>query len=202
MVSVYPPKSDLPPPPSPYRGRFFFITGLAVVAILVYSGTAWLWLRPAIYKELVNKYAGAYGFDPLLVMSIIRVESSFARSAHSPRGAMGLMQLLPTTAREIAPEVGRNNFQDEDLHDPEINVQLGVHYLYRLQHLFPEDDVALLAAYNAGPGITQQWRKGKPVLDLADIPYKETRRFVRRVQVTYTFLKSLQRWKHLFGING
>jgi len=60
--------------------------------------------------------------------------------------------------------------------------------------------VAVLAAYNAGPGITQQWRKGKPALDPGDIAYPETRRFVQQVQMTYSMLKSMQRWKHLFGI--
>src|SRR5687767_10821712 len=97
-----------------------------------------------------------------------------ARSAYWRRGAGAVRQLLPSTAREIAPEVGRDHFQDEDLRDPKVNVQLGVHYLARLQRMFPEDEVAVLAAYNAGPGITQQWRKGKPALDPADIPYKET----------------------------
>ncbi len=139
--------------------------------------------------------------DPLWVMSVIRVESRFAASARSPRGAVGLMQLLPPTAREIAPEIGMVNFKDENLWDPETNIHLGVHYLSKLQRQFPDDDIAVLAAYNAGPGITQQWRKKKPVLDRVDIAYPETRRFVEQVEVTYTFLKFLQRWKHLFGID-
>jgi len=78
---------------------------------------------------------------------------------------------------------------------------LGFHYLAKLQHLFPDDEIAVLAAYNAGPGITQQWRKGKPTLEIDDIAYPETRRFVQQVQTTYTVLKTLQRWKRLFGID-
>ena len=66
--------------------------------------------------------------------------------------------------------------------------------------MFPEDDIAVLAAYNAGPGVTREWRKGKPALDVGDIAYLETRRFVRRVDRTYGVLKILQGWKHLFGI--
>jgi soluble lytic murein transglycosylase len=109
------------------------------------------------------------------------------------------MQLMPSTARDIAPEIGLTPFREDDLKDPDINLHLGFQYLSKLQHLFPDDDVAVLAAYNAGPGITQQWRQGKPVLDLSDIPYVETRHFVEQVQSTYAFLKAVQRWKTLFG---
>jgi soluble lytic murein transglycosylase len=174
---------------------------LAVVLTLIYSGAVWLLLRPVIYKPIINKYAGYYKFDPLWVMALIRVESRFARTAQSHRGAVGLMQLLPPTARELAGEVGLPDFKDEDLMDPDINLHLGFHYLAKLQRQFPDDEVAVLAAYNAGPRVTQEWRASKPTLDISDIPYPETRRFVRQVQVTYTFLKSLQRWKHLFGID-
>jgi soluble lytic murein transglycosylase len=174
---------------------------LLAAGVLIYSGTAWLWLRPALHKTLINKYAGEYKFDPLWVMSIIRVESRFAPSAQSSRGAVGLMQLLPSTARELAPEIGLGHFKDEDLKDPDTNLHLGFQYLAKLKHEFPDDEVAVLAAYNAGPRITQQWRKGKPVLEMDDIPYPETRRFVQQVQYTYTILKALQRWKRLFGID-
>jgi soluble lytic murein transglycosylase len=182
------------------KWSLYVLAALLGVGVLVYSGNAWLWLRPALQKPLINKYAGEYKFDPLWVMSIIRVESRFAVRAHSSRGAVGLMQLLPSTARDIAPEIGLPHFNDDDLKDPNVNLHLGFHYLAKLRRWFPDDDIAVLAAYNAGPGITQQWRKGKPMLEIGDIEYPETRRFVRQVQVTYTFLKSLQRWKHLFGI--
>jgi soluble lytic murein transglycosylase len=88
-----------------------------------------------------------------------------------------------------------------DLKEPDTNLHIGIYYLTKLQQLFPDDDMAVLAAYNAGPGITQQWRQGKPTIDLSDIAYPETRRFVRRVDQTYGFLKILQGWKHLFGIS-
>ena len=181
--------------------RTALLAMIGLAAAVIYSGTAWFWLRPALHKPLINKYAGEYKFDPLWVMALIRVESRFAAHAQSSRGAVGLMQLLPSTAREIAPEVGLNHFKDEDLKDPDINLHLGFHYLAKLQHEFPDDEVAVLAAYNAGPGITQQWRKGKPTLDVNDIPYGETSRFVRQVQSTYHVLKALQRWKRLFGID-
>lgn len=183
------------------RAAFVFGAGLILIFAFIYSGTAWVWFRPVVHKPLINKYAGEYKFDPLWVMAIIKVESGFSPWAHSHRGAVGLMQLLPSTAREIAPEVGLTHFQDQDLKNPDINLHLGFYYLSKLKRLFPEDDVALLAAYNAGPGITQQWRKGKPTLDLEDIAYPETRRFIQQVERTYFYLKVIQQWKHLLGID-
>ncbi|HVO32842.1 MAG TPA: lytic transglycosylase domain-containing protein, partial [Elusimicrobiota bacterium] len=144
---------------------------------------------------------GEYKIDPLWVMAVIKVESGFASSARSSRGAVGLMQLLPSTARQLAGEVGMADVQDGDLEKPDINLHLGIYYLSKLQTIFPDDDIAVLAAYNAGPSITREWRKGKPALDFDDIPYGETRRFVRRVDQTFGFLKMIQGWKHIFGIS-
>lgn len=192
-----------PMPALPGSRRWMWILGTAVLIgtlWFVYSGTAWMWFRPAVHKPLINKYAGEYKFDPLWVMAVIKVESSFVAHAQSHRGAIGLMQLLPSTARELAPEIGMTTFQDADLIKPDINLHLGVHYLSKLSHLFPGDDIAVLAAYNAGPGITREWLKGKPALEIGDIPYPETRQFVRNVDRTYGFLKMIQGWKHLLGI--
>jgi soluble lytic murein transglycosylase len=150
---------------------------------------------------MINKYATEYHFDPLWVMSVIKVESRFAPWAQSSRGAIGLMQLLPSTAKDIAPEIGINNFQEQDLRKPDVNLHLGVYYLSKLERMFPDDDNAILAAYNAGPGVTQQWRRGKPVLDIEDIAYPETHRFVLNVQQTYRFLKMIQGWKRWFGMD-
>ena len=168
--------------------------------VLVYSGTAWIWFRPVLHKPLINKYAGVYKCDPLWVMAIIKVESGFLPRAQSPRGALGLMQILPSTARDIAPEIGLVLPADEDLKNPDINLHLGVYYLSKLEQMFPEDDNAVLAAYNAGPGITREWLKGKPVLEIEDIAYPETRRFVRQVDRTFGFLKMIQGWKYLLGM--
>jgi soluble lytic murein transglycosylase-like protein len=77
---------------------------------------------------------------------------------------------------------------------------VGVHYLANLERLYPNDDIAVLAAWNAGPGITKQWLKGKPYLELEDIEYSETRKFVRHVDQTFGYLKIIQGWKHLFGM--
>lgn len=193
-------------PPKKNPRRFFhwglvIVLVFSIIALFVSSGTAWIWFRPVVHKDLINKYSSMYRFDPLWVMAIIKVESGFQTKAESHRGAIGLMQLLPTTARELAPEVGLINFQDEDLRDPDVNVRVGVYYLSKLERMFPEDEISVLAAWNAGPGVTMQWRQGKPALDLQDIPYSETRNFVRRVDRTFGYLKIIQGWRHLFGLH-
>jgi len=170
------------------------------VVFFVYSGAAWIWFRPVLNKHLINKYAGEFKCDPLWVMAIIKVESGFSPTALSPRGAVGLMQLLPSTARDIAPEIGMQFQNDADLMTPDVNLHLGVYYLSKLQQMFPDDEVAVLAAYNAGPGVTSEWRRGKPGLETNDIQYPETRKFVRNVERTYGFLKMVQGWKYLFGM--
>lgn len=182
------------------RARWPVLIAALVLGSFVYSGTAWVWFRPVVHKPVINQYAAQYKFDPLWVMAIIKVESGFEPWARSHRGAVGLMQLLPSTARELAPEIGLTPFVDDDLKNPDINIHLGVYYLSKLERLFPDDDRAVLSAWNAGLGITQQWRKGKPALEPEDIEYRETRRFVRRVDQTYGWLKMVQGWKHLFGM--
>lgn len=179
-----------------------WLLGLSLIALLgfIYTGTAWVWFRPVVHKHIINKYAGEYKLDPLWVMAIIKVESGFKAHAQSPRGAMGLMQVLPSTARELSPELGLTLQSDDDLKDPDINLHIGVYYLTKLQQMFPYDEVAVLSAYNAGPGVTAQWLKGKTMLEVSDIPYGETRKFVKRVEHAYGFLKMIQGWKYLFGM--
>jgi len=192
------------PTPAERTKRRLLGWGIAVVVVtvlaIVYSGTAWVWFRPVVHKTIINKYACEFKIDPLWVMAIIKVESGFWPHARSNRGAVGLMQVLPSTAREIGPEIGVSLQSDDDLKDPDINLHLGVYYLSKLQQLFPFDDVAVLAAYNAGPGVTAQWRKGEPVLEINDISYPETRNFVKSVERTYGVLKMIQGWKYLFGM--
>jgi soluble lytic murein transglycosylase len=187
--------------PRPLRWkRWAALFGVILLGVLAYLFITWVRFGQVLYKPLINKYAGEYKCDPLWVMAIIRVESRFASSARSARGAIGLMQILPSTARDIAPEIGRADFKEEDLKDPDTNLHFGIHYLSKLEKLFPDDETAILAAYNAGPGITQEWRRGKPALDLGDIAYPETRRFVQQVTRTYSLLKVVQRWKERLGL--
>ncbi len=204
MVSIFERELRRHTPAERTKRRVVFWTlGLLLFASLafVYSGAAWLWFRPVVHKQIINQYAGIYKYDPLWVMAIIKVESGFSPRAQSPKGALGLMQLLPSTARDIGPEIGILIQNDDDLKNPDTNLHLGVYYLSKLEQMFPDDENAVLAAYNAGPGVTREWLKGKPFLEINDIAYPETRRFVRNVDRTYGYLKVVQGWTYLFGMN-
>ena len=99
--------------PLRWRGLFLLLTFGALFFVFVYSGLAWIWFRPVLHKPVIDRYATAYRFDPLWVMAIIKVESGFYPHARSNRGAVGLMQLLPSTARDIAPQLGLKNFKSK-----------------------------------------------------------------------------------------
>jgi soluble lytic murein transglycosylase-like protein len=117
--------------------------------------------------EMVEKAARDNHVDPLLVHSIIKVESNYNPYAVSSRGAQGLMQLMPPTARDLGVT---NSF------DPRQNIEAGVRYLKYLQDLYKDDRLAL-AAYNAGPGAVQKYGWIPP--------YPETQNYVNRVGEQY-----------------
>jgi len=121
-------------------------------------------LSGANVSELVANIASRHDVEPLLVDSVIRVESNYNQYAISPKGALGLMQLIPTTARR---------FGVSDTFAPEQNIEGGVRYLKYLMKLYNGDERLALAAYNAGEGAVAKY-KGIP-------PYKETQNYVYQV---------------------
>jgi len=103
------------------------------------------------------------GFEPLLVLAVIEVESRFDAFAVSPVGALGLMQILPSTARAMALELGIEWQGERTLFDPESNVRIGLAYLHQLRERFQHLPTAL-AAYNWGPAaIGRRLRSGDPI---------------------------------------
>lgn len=125
-------------------------------------------LREVPYGVSIVEAAGRHGVDPLLVAAIAQAESGFDPGAVSPRGACGLMQVMPTTARGLGAG---------DLFDPAENLEAGVEYLAYLHRRFDNDPVLVIAGYNAGPGAVKRFR-GVP-------PYGETRRFTNKVLRVY-----------------
>jgi soluble lytic murein transglycosylase-like protein len=119
---------------------------------------------PSRYDEMIEDYADRNGLSPDLVRAVIQVESGFNPYAISPKGAMGLMQLMPATASELGV---RNPFH------PEENIRGGVVYLRRLMDKFDNDVSLALAAYNAGPNAVDRY-DGVP-------PYRETKDYVKKV---------------------
>lgn len=103
------------------------------------------------YSEFVEKYAKENNIDSLLIYAIIKAESNFDDEAVSNKGAMGLMQLMDNTAKEVATNEMMDYESEETLYNPEKNIQIGVKYYADLKEIFGNDMVAL-AAYNAGMG--------------------------------------------------
>lgn len=120
-------------------------------------------LRDTIYNELIASAAAAHGVDPILVQALIQVESNYKPHARSNKGAMGLMQIMPATARE---------YRVRNAYDPKANIDAGIKKLKGLLDKYQVVDLAL-AAYNAGEGAVQKFN-GIP-------PYRETRNYVTRI---------------------
>ncbi len=160
---------------------------LALVALLaVGAGAAWVvhsepeWYErlryPLRYEQIVRGHAENYRLDPALLAAVIYTESKFDADAESPAGAIGLMQLLPDTAQGIAVRTGGKQFILADLYDPEINVRYGSWYLRHLLDRY-EDERLALAAYHAGQGNVDAWRRRS-----RGIVFPETRSYVDKVQ--------------------
>ena len=125
---------------------------------------------PLRYEEIVRGHARNYELEPALLAAVIYQESRFNARAKSESGAIGLMQLLPGTAKGIAVRTGGSRFQVADLYDPEINVRYGSWYLRHLLDKYDDDVNKALAAYNGGQGNVDR-----------GVQYDETRAYVERV---------------------
>jgi len=136
-------------------------------------------LYPRVREQDVLAAARRFGVDPLDVWSIMRRESAFDEEAASSVGAMGLMQLMPPTARENASILGE---KEGDYFEPAKNILLGTHHFSRLLKMFDRIEWAI-AAYNAGQGSVGKWLPQKGTIEewVEDIPFGETREFVRQV---------------------
>lgn len=131
---------------------------------------------PLEYDHIVRGYAEQRNIDPALLAAVIYRESKFDPDARSSSGALGLMQLLPDTAKGIALYTGGGQFVVDDLYDPDINVRYGSFYLRRLLDKYGDVRLAL-AAYNAGQANVDEWvAEGEQ-----EIPFPETREFVDNV---------------------
>ncbi|MEA4811078.1 MAG: transglycosylase SLT domain-containing protein [Anaerolineaceae bacterium] len=145
----------------------------------------------AYYLPWVKQYAERYNVPLLVLFSLIRQESLFQSNAVSSAGAMGLMQLMPSTAAQIASESGwPANFGTNDLQNAYVSLVLGTNYLGRQLIAFKGDTLAALAAYNAGPGSVLRWKAisgSDSDVFLGTIRYLETRTYVRKVAENYEF---------------
>jgi soluble lytic murein transglycosylase len=170
---------------------------LGVVSLLAWRSTAfWDALSPVTHKKQIYQLSGVYKIDPMLLAAIVKTESGFFPYSSSRKGALGLMQMLPETAEQVAAEL-KIDYQDpDDLYREEINLRLGTHYFSGLLKAFDGNLVLALAAYNAGMGKVRSWHLqpyGTDQDQLIDaIPVAETRAYVRQVLKNYRFFKTLQ----------
>lgn len=131
---------------------------------------------PLHYDAIVRGHARNYHLDPALLAAVIYQESKFDPHVRSKSGAIGLMQLLPSTAKGIAIHTGGSKFRTSDLDDPEINVRYGSWYLRHLLDKYGDEQTAL-AAYNAGQNNVDKWRANG-----SGIGFAETRAYVDKVE--------------------
>jgi soluble lytic murein transglycosylase len=166
--------------------------------------TLWWLSWPPAYREAVDavfvKEAAVERFpvEPELVWAIMREESHYQVDARSGVGALGLLQLMPETAAELAREQGLEAFDPGDLFDAKTNIALGAAYLARLLGRFDGRLSAAIASYNAGPSRVATWLRGDAArleddVWVEDIPYDQTRAYVRRVLRSLYIYKTFYR---------
>ena len=152
---------------------------------------------PFQYKDVFLREAEEDGVDPYLTAALARQESAFVPDIRSSANAVGLMQLLPETAEKLARSVGPQEFREELLEVPDVNVHLGTLYLRGLLRQHQGDVTRFLAAYNAGPHRVVRWLKfieaGDPLTFTERIPFAETRNYVKLVR------RNLAVYRQLYG---
>ena len=145
-------------------------------------------LYPIKYKEYVYKYSDELDMDPMLTFAIIKTESNFDKNAESKSGAIGLMQLMESTAKEQAKKMNIQ-YSKEILYNPEQNLRLGLNYFNTLLDYYNQNYILAFAAYNAGIGNVQTWINNGIIKedgsDIENIPFKETNMYVRKILNTY-----------------
>lgn len=158
------------------------VTISLLIAAFIAPLFVWVGLRmafPRPYRDTVERS----GVEVSLVYAIIRAESGYREDAESRAGALGLMQIKPSTAEFICEREGIL-FQAERLNEGEYNIFLGTKYLLYLKERFESEDT-LLAAYNAGEGTVRQWLKNEEFSSdgksLMRIPYPETAAYIKKV---------------------
>ena len=169
------------------RRRWFWIAAAALlgvgVAILVSRVDLERAIReitlPLRHDDIIRQQAADKQLDAALIAAVIYEESKFRDDQRSSAGALGLMQITPQTAQLIAHLSGGTQFVTGDLSNPEINISYGSYYLRHLLDRYNGNEIAALAAYNAGTGNVDRW--GGDALGVDGIGFPETRAYVEDV---------------------
>lgn len=185
------------------RKNFGLISGFFILLLcgLIYfvsqfSSVQKKYIYPYPYQNEISHYSKSYEIDRNLVLAVIKTESNFKKDATSSRGAMGLMQLMPSTAAWIREQMGDADCTLEEFYEPERNIRYGIWYLSELREEFKDNRVLMLAAYNAGRGNVREWihlyNWDMKFNDPDEIPYAETREYVKKV------LKNEEKYQKLY----
>ena len=154
-------------------------------------------LYPRYYAEAVEKYAKLYNVDNYLICAMILEESRYNAQAVSWAGAIGLMQIMPATGRELAQQLKIRRFRTSMLKQPDINIRMGTKYIDYLNSLFDGNPMLVIGAYNGGPGRMKRWVTSKNIKDIdlfvEKITIRETRLHIKKVINSYD---------HYIGIYG
>ncbi len=149
----------------------------------------WEIAYPLAFRELVERHCAKAGIDPDLLQALMREESALDPKALSWAGALGLTQLMPSTAKAVGRRLKIRDITHRRLLEPELNIQIGSAYLGELVKRFRGIEEYALAGYNAGGGAVVRWRRDRPSLELdewvEEIPIAETRGYVKRVLRSY-----------------
>ena len=158
--------------------------------------------HPKDYSDIVEKYAVEYNIPPEVIFAVIKTESGFDPNARSSAGALGLMQMMPSTFEWLTGEEHLNeNLITLKLFDPDVSIRYGTYYLSYLKNkFFTTDEVdwdIIFAAYNGGEGNVAKWLSAPECIDengkLVNIPFPETRSYVSKVN------KALDTYKELYS---
>lgn len=165
----------------------------AAAIIFIRFAAVPLFVYPMRYGEYVEEYSKKYNLKSELIYAVIKTESGFKESAVSSKEAIGLMQIMESTADWI---ISKSDIEAErgEYSEPDINIEMGCWYLRYLLDYFDNEETAL-ASYNAGMGNVGKWLKDKNYskdgIRLEKIPFKETREYVEKVKMTEKIYKLL-----------
>lgn len=174
-----------------------FIIKLFIIIFLV--ELVYLYFIPKKYDDIIDKYSSEYNVDRSLVKAVIFKESRFKETAVSSKGAIGLMQLMPSTALWL---MNKLKIEDYKIESADNNIRLGTYYLSHLMNLMDSDEEHALLAYNAGPENAKRWvnSEGYSKEDMDNyVDFNETRKYVREIKLTKNIISFMDKYGIFLG---
>lgn len=174
-----------------------FIIKLFIIIFLV--ELVYLYFIPKKYDDIIDRYSSEYNVDRSLVKAVIFKESRFKETAVSSKGAIGLMQLMPSTALWL---MNKLKIEDYKIESADNNIRLGTYYLSYLMNLMDSDEEHALLAYNAGPENAKRWvnSEGYSKEDMDSyVDFNETRKYVREIKLTRNIISFMDKYGIFLG---